>query len=44
MFVRYGELVEVPRNANEQELQVLEARVESVLNHLTEEADADARA
>ncbi|MGQ0561416.1 MAG: lysophospholipid acyltransferase family protein, partial [Gemmatimonadota bacterium] len=44
MYIRYGDPIYVARDANEAELIALEQRAEAVLNRLTEEADADARA
>lgn len=42
LYVRYGERMVVPRDASEAELLALEARVERVLNELTEQADVEA--
>lgn len=43
VFIRYGEPVMVPRDADESQLLQLEARIEQVLDGLTEQTDADAR-
>jgi lysophospholipid acyltransferase (LPLAT)-like uncharacterized protein len=43
LYVRYGNLVHVPRDAGEDELARIEADFERALNTLTEQADADAR-
>jgi lysophospholipid acyltransferase (LPLAT)-like uncharacterized protein len=43
LTVRYGEPIYVPRNATEADVNEISERVESILNALTEQCDADAR-
>jgi lysophospholipid acyltransferase (LPLAT)-like uncharacterized protein len=43
LYVRYGKLVHVPRDASEEQLVQIETDVEQALNTLTEQVDADAR-
>ncbi|MGQ0812989.1 MAG: lysophospholipid acyltransferase family protein [Gemmatimonadota bacterium] len=44
MYVRYGQPIQVPRNAGEDQLTALEQSVEATLNELTGQVDADADA
>jgi lysophospholipid acyltransferase (LPLAT)-like uncharacterized protein len=43
LYVHYGNLVYVPRDASEDQLVQIETDLEQALNRLTEQADADAR-
>lgn len=43
VYVRYGDLIEVPRDATPADLAALEQRVENKINELTLQTDADAR-
>lgn len=44
LFVRYGQPIYVPRDSTEEKLSAIEQEAERVLNELTEQVDADARA